>query len=212
MEYQDKETFLSLKTHNADRFADTDTQLRLGVHIQEHKSQHRNFRFIEDNIDELQKFYNRLYQVQICSHQSNFGKFYFIDYLDEQRARLRRKSLEADTTLFAIFLYTFHKTEKRFSTTLSKKEVLHALNNHPKIKSKIQKLFLGAESEETITTNKTIEKWVTTSLNDLSKLGWIYFIEDSEDDTFELLSAFERIALIYQETINNIDDIDTFMK
>jgi hypothetical protein len=212
MEYHDKETFLTLKSHNSERFADTDFQLRSGVHIQEHKSQYKNFRFIEDNIHELQKFYNDLYQVQLCFHQSNFGKFYYLDYLDEQRARLRRKSLEPDSTLFAIFLYTFHKTEKRFSTTLTKPDVMYALNNHSKIKSRVQKLFLGSESEETITTNKTIERWVTSSLNDLEKLGWILFEENSENDSFEILPAFERIALIYQEPINNIDEIDTFIK
>ena len=47
MEHQDKETVLELKEHNLDRFANTDFQLRSGMHIQDYKSQSRNFHFID---------------------------------------------------------------------------------------------------------------------------------------------------------------------
>ncbi|RLD60090.1 MAG: hypothetical protein DRJ01_10255 [Bacteroidetes bacterium] len=208
MENQDKEIFLELKEHNYERFADTDFQLRSGMHIQEHASQNRNFRFIEDNFPELILFYEKLYQSKLCVNQSNIGKFYYLDYFEEQRSKLKRKSLDSKQTLFAIFLYTLHKVEKRFSTTLSKQELLEALNNHHKIKPHIQRLFLGSEKEETLTTQKTIDKWVDDSLRDLEKLGWIFFIEN-DNEKFEILPAFERIALIYQEAINNIDEIRT---
>ena len=208
MEYQDKETFLELKGHNYERFADTDFQLRSGIHIQEHSSQSRNFRFIEDNFPELYQFYEKLYGIKLCFHPTNMGKFFYLDYFEEQKSRLKKKSLDAKQTLFAIFLYTLHKTEKRFSTTLSKQEILEALTNHHKIKPHIQRLFLGSEKEETLTTQKTIEKWVDDSLKEIDKLGWIYFPEN-DIEKFEILPAFERIALIYQEAINNIDEIRT---
>lgn len=208
MEYQDKETFLELKEHNFDRFADTDSQLRSGVHIQEHSSQSRNFHFIEDNFNALYSFYEKLYQSKLYVHQSNIGKFYYLDYFEEQKSKLKKRSLDSKPTLFAIFLYTLHKIEKRFSTTLSKQEVLEALNTHHKIKPHIQRLFLGSEKEETLTTQKTIDKWVNDSLSDLQKLGWIVFLEN-DSERFEILPAFERIALIYHEVINNIDEIKT---
>jgi hypothetical protein len=208
MASQDKEIFLELKEDNADRFADTDFQLRSGMHIQDHPSQGRNFRFIEENYSELLSFYERIYQCKLCVHQSSIGKFYFLDYFDEQKAKLKKRSLESKPTLFGIFLYTLHKIEKRFSPTLSRQEVLEALNSHHKIRPHIQRLFFGSEKEETVTTQKTIEKWVDDSLRDLEKLGWIYFPEN-ENDQFELLPSFERVALIYQEAINNIDEIRT---
>jgi hypothetical protein len=208
MENQDKETFFELKEHNLDRFADTDFQLRSGMHIQEHTSQSRNFRFIEDNFPALFPFYEKLYQAKLCVHQSNIGKFYYLDYFEEQKSKLKKKSLDPKPTLFAIFLYALHKIEKRFSTTLSKQEVLEALNTHHKIKPHIQRLFLGSETEETLTTQKTIDKWIDDSLKDLEKLGWIYYLPD-DSEHFEVLPAFERIAMIYQEAINNIDEIRT---
>jgi chromosome condensin MukBEF MukE localization factor len=212
MEYQDKETFLELNPHNSDRFAETDTLLRSGVHIQEHKSQAKYFRFIEDNVEELQKFYRSLYNVNLTSHPGVYGKFYFIDYFEEQRGKLRRKSLDSNSTLFAIFLYTFHKTEKRFSTRISRSEVLTALSANSKIKNHIQRLFFGAESQDTITTIKTIEKWVKQGFSDLEKLGWLYLSEDTNEEIIEVLPAFERIALIYHELINNIESIDSLIK
>lgn len=212
MEYHDQETFLVLKRNNSDRFADTDTLLRSGVHIQEHHSQVKYFRFIEDNIDGLQAFYKSLYNVNLTFSQSHLGKFYYIDYFEEQRGKLKRRSLDNNSTLFAIFLYSFHKTEKRFSTTIAKKEMMEALNSDRKVRGHIQRLFIGSESQETITTNRTIEKWIKTSLNDLEKLGWIFFTEDSDDELLEILPAFERIALIYHELINNIESMDSFIR
>jgi chromosome condensin MukBEF MukE localization factor len=212
MEYQDKETFLELKPHNSDRFAETDTLLRSGVHIQEHKTQAKYFRFIEDNIDELQKFYRSLYFVKLDFHQGPSGKFYFIDYFDEQRGKLKRRSLDSNSTLFAIFFYTYHKTERRFSTRIAKNEVIAVLNSNSKIRNHIQRLFFGAESQDTITTTKTIERWAKQGFSELEKLGWVYFIEDADEDVIEVLPAFERIALIYHELINDIESIDSFIK
>jgi hypothetical protein len=212
MEHHDKETFLVLKRHNSDRFAETDMLLRSGIHIQEHSSQAKSYRFIEDNIDELQAFYKNLYNVHLTYNQSHLGKFYYIDYFEEQKGKLKRRSLDSNSTLFAIFLYTFHKTEKRFSITLTKREIFEALNSDSKVKGHIQRLFTGSESQDTITTDKTIEKWVKTSLNDLEKLGWIFYPDDSGDEQIEILPAFERIALIYHELINNIDNLESFIK
>jgi hypothetical protein len=86
------------------------------------------------------------------------------------------------------------------------------LNSDSKVKGHIQRLFTGSESQDTITTDKTIEKWVKTSLNDLEKLGWIFYPDDSGDEQIEILPAFERIALIYHELINNIDNLESFIK
>lgn len=208
MEHQDKETVLELKYHTLDRFANADQQLRSGVHIQDYKSQTRIFRFIEDNYVELCSFYERMYQAKLAYYQSINGKFYYLDYFDEIRSKLSKESLKPKHTLFAIFLYTLHRIEKRFSTTLSKQELLEALNNHPKIKPHIHRLFLGAEKEETATTQTTLYKWVNDSLSELKKLGWVQILEE-DSEQFELLPAFERIALIYADAINNIVEIRT---
>ena len=61
---------------------------------------------------------------------------------------------------------------------------------------------------ETATTQTTLLKWVNDSLRELEKLGWIQ-ISEEDSEQFELLPAFERIALIYADAINNIDEIKT---
>lgn len=208
MEHQDKETVLELKYHNLDRFANADQQLRSGVHIQSYKSQTRIFQFIEDNYSELYSFYEKMYQAKLAYYQSINGKFYYLDYFDEIKSKLSKESLKQKHTLFAIFLYTLHRVEKRFSTTLSKQELLETLNNHPKIKPHIHRLFLGAIKEETATTQTTLLKWINDSVRELEKLGWIQTLEE-DSEQFELLPAFERIALIYADAINNIEEIRT---
>ncbi|OFY85375.1 MAG: hypothetical protein A3F72_03670 [Bacteroidetes bacterium RIFCSPLOWO2_12_FULL_35_15] len=208
MANQDKETFLELKEHNVDRFADTDFQLRSGMHIQDYKQQSRNFHFLEDNFQELYSFYEKLYQAKLCVYQSINGKFYYLDYFEEQKSKLQKESLKPKQTLFAIFLYTLHRIEKRFSTTLSKQELVEVLNNHSKIKPHIHRLFLGEEQEDTMPTQATLLKWVSDSLKELQKLGWIHLLED-DSEQFELLPAFERVALIYQDAINNVEEIRT---
>jgi chromosome condensin MukBEF MukE localization factor len=208
MEHQDKETVLELKYHSLDRFANADQQLRSGVHIQNYKSQTRVFQFIEDNFSELYSFYERMYQAKLSYYQSINGKFYYLEYFDEVKSKLSKESLKSKFTLFAIFLYTLHRVEKRFSTSLSRQELVEVLNNHPKMNPHIHRLFLGSVKEETATTQTTLLKWVNDSLRELEKLGWIQ-ISEEDSEQFELLPAFERIALIYADAINNIDEIKT---
>ena len=208
MEHQNKKSYLTLADNNFDRFADTDTLLRSGVHVQNHKSQSRNFQFLEDNFNTLFPFYEELFQIKLCSSIASNEKFYYLDYFDEQKGKLKKDKLDPQVTLFSIFLYFLHKVEKRFSYTLTKSEIIDVLNTHHKIKPHIQRLFLGSDKEETNTTLKTLDKWVSDGLRQLEKIGWIYFLED-ESEKFEILPAFERIALIYRDAINNIDEIKT---
>lgn len=208
MEHQDKETVLELKEHNLDRFANTDFQLRSGMHIQDYKTQSRNFHFIEDNFPELLSFYERMYQAKLSFYQSINGKFYYLDYIDEVKSKLSKESLKPKHTLFAIFLYMLHRVEKRFSITLSKQELVEVLNTHHKIKPHIHRLFLGAEKEDTSPTQNTLYRWVNECLRELEKLGWVETLEE-DTEQFEILPAFERIALIYADAINNIEEIRT---
>jgi chromosome condensin MukBEF MukE localization factor len=208
MEHQNKETVLELKEYNLDRFANTDFQLRSGMHIQDHKTQSRNFHFIEENFPDLYPFYIRMYQAKLSFYQSINGKFYYLDFIDEVKSKLSKESLKPKHTLFAIFLYMLHRIEKRFSITLSKQELVDVLNSHHKIKPHIHRLFLGAEKEDTSPTQNTLYRWVNESLRELEKLGWVETLEE-DSEQFEILPAFERIALIYADAINNIEEIRT---
>lgn len=208
MEHQNKETVLELKEYNLDRFANTDFQLRSGMHIQDHKTQSRNFHFIEENFPDLYPFYIRMYQAKLSFYQSINGKFYYLDFIDEVKSKLSKESLKPKHTLFAIFLYMLHRIEKRFSITLSKQELVDVLNSHHKIKPHIHRLFLGAEKEDTSPTQNTLYRWVNDSLRELEKLGWVETLEE-DSEQFEILPAFERIALIYADAINNIEEIRT---
>jgi len=180
----------------------------LGVHIQNYQSQTSIFQFIEDNYRELYTFYEKMYKAKLSYHQNINGKFYYLDYFEEMRSKLKKESLKPKHTLFAIFLYMLHRVEKRFSTTLSKQELIEVLNNHHKIKPHIHRLFLGAEKEDSAPTQATLEKWVNESLRELEKLGWVKTLKD-DNEQFELLPAFERIALVYADAINNIEEIKT---
>jgi chromosome condensin MukBEF MukE localization factor len=206
MEYQDKEIVLELKNNDFGGFAKTDHFLRSGQHIQDHKSQKRSYQFIENNYQELYAFYEKVYNAKLEYSQNINGKFYFLDYFDEVKSKLSKESLKQKSTLFAIFLYMLHRVEKRFSTTLTKQELVEVLNTHQKIRPHIHRIFLGAEKEDTAPTQATIYKWVSDSLRDLEKLGWTQTL-DEDSEQFELLPAFERIGLIYADAINNIDEI-----
>lgn len=208
MEYQDKEAVLELKGYNLDRFANTDFQLRSGMHIQDFKSQSRNFNFIENNFPELYSFYEKMYQAKLSFYQSISGKFYYLDYFEDVKSKLSKDSLKPKHTLFAIFLYMLHRVEKRFSSTLSKQELVEVLNTHHRIKPHIHRLFLGEVKEDTKTTQTTLYRWVSESLRELEKLGWVQILEE-DNEQFELLPAFERIALVYADAINNIEEIQT---
>jgi chromosome condensin MukBEF MukE localization factor len=205
MEHQDQEVFLKLSTYNFERFAEADNLLRSGMHIQNHKSQRRIFDFIEDNIKELKIYYEKLYKVKLTEQPTVDNKYYYLDTTDSQNKILNKVKLDQQVTLFAIFLYWLHKVEKQFSFYLTKDEIIEMLNSNHRIKPLIQKLFFGTEKEDTLSVQKTLDNWVSSSLKQLVKLGWIYFPDD--DEKFEMLPAFERISSIYSEIIYDIDNI-----
>jgi hypothetical protein len=209
MEHTNKEYYLELK-ESPELFAETDFLLRSGVHIQDHKSQSRYFRFIESNFSDLKKYYESLFNIDIVPQETVAGKYYFLDYLDEQKSKTlskTKKNLDQKVTLFAIFLYTIYKTELKFSSRLTKQDILDVINSSNNYKPNIHRILLGSEQAETETTDTTILKWISTSLNEIEKLAWVYFPNNSDEDSFEIMPAFERIAKIYVDTINNIDSI-----
>lgn len=209
MEHTNKEYYLELK-ESPELFAETDFLLRSGVHIQDHKSQSRYFRFIESNFYDLKKYYESLFNIDIVPQETVAGKYYFLDYLDEQKSKTlskTKKNLDQKVTLFAIFLYTIYKTELKFSSRLTKQDILDVINSSNNYKPNIHRILLGSEQADTEITDTTILKWISTSLNEIEKLAWVYFPNNSDEDSFEIMPAFERIAKIYVDTINNIDSI-----
>lgn len=209
MEHTNKEYYLELK-ESPELFAETDFLLRSGVHIQDHKSQSRYFRFIESNFSDLKKYYESLFNIDIVPQENVAGKYYFLDYLDEQKSKTlskTKKNLDQKVTLFAIFLYTIYKTELKFSSRLTKQDILEVINSSNNYKPHIQRILLGSEQAETEITDTTILKWISSSLNEIEKLAWVYYPNNSDEDSFEIMPAFERIAKIYVDTINNIDSI-----
>lgn len=209
MEHTNKEYYLELK-ESAELFAETDFLLRSGVHIQDHKTQSRYFRFIESNFSDLKKYYESLFNIDIVPQETVAGKYYFLDYLDEQKSKTlskTKKNLDQKVTLFAIFLYTIYKTELKFSSRLTKQDILEVINSSNNYKPHIHRILFLSEQAETEITDTTILKWISTSLNEMEKLAWVYFPNNSDDDSFEIMPAFERIAKIYGDTINNIDSI-----
>jgi hypothetical protein len=209
MEHTNKEFYLELK-ESPELFAETDFLLRSGVHIQDHKSQSRYFRFIESNFPDLKKYYESLFNIDIVPQETVAGKYYFLEYFDEQKSKTlskTKKNLDQKFTLFAIFLYTIYKTELKFSSRLTKQDILEVINSSNNYKPNIHRILLGSEQAETEITDTTILKWISTSLNEIEKLAWVYFPNNSDEDSFEIMPAFERIAKIYVDTINNIDSI-----
>jgi len=202
-----QEEFLNLSSYNFERFAEADFLLRSGVHIQNHKSQRKIYEFIEDNINPLKNFYDRLYKAKLYEQPTVDNKYFYLDAEESQNKILNKTKLEQDVTLFALFLFWLNKVEKRFSFYLTKQELVEVLNTNHRIKPHIHKLYFVTEKEDTLSVQKTIENWVNKSLVKLEKLGWVYFQEDNEK--FEILPAFDRIATIYSEVIYDIDNIKT---
>lgn len=206
MENKDKETFLRLDSDDYGHFAVVDHYLRSGVHIQDHITQKKEFRFIENNFDDLYRFYEKVYQVKLCVHQSSSIKFYYLDYFEEQKGKLQKSRIDAKHILLSIFLYKLQRIDKHFSAKLSQEDVIEILTTHPEIKPKIQKIILGSEQADTSTTQNTIEKWVKGGLKELNKIGWIHATKNDLSE-FELLPAIERITLVYTDIINNIENL-----
>lgn len=207
MEHPNQEAFLTLSTYNFERFAEADNLLRSGMHIQNHKSQRRIYDFIEYNIDALKLFYERLYKAKLNEQPTVDNKYYYLDGTESQNKILNKVKLDQEATLFAIFLYWLHKVEKQFNFNLTKTELVEMLNTNHRIKQPIQKIIFGSGKEDTLSVHKTLENWVNNSLRQLVKLGWVYFPDD--DETFEMLPAFQRLEIIYRDLIYDIDSIKT---
>lgn len=205
MEHRDTETSFEI-THNPELFADTDHLLRSGVHIQGHKTQNRYFKFIEDNLPNLKKYYFNLFKLELIERNIIAGNYYYLDIIEDLQSSLgNKKNIEPKVMLFALFLQIISKTELKFSSTYSKEDIFNIITNNNKYKTHFQRILLSDAQEETEITKNTFQRWIKTSLIELEKIGWVYRLNQSDDDRFEILPSFERLSSIYENSILTFD-------
>lgn len=204
-------TFLN-STSAKKNFADTDIALKQGRHIQDYGNDSKLFSFIDEYYEYgLKEYYSTFFQMNLVRDSSDNQKFYYLDFPDDGKGKLgrdnRSKELEADKVIFAILLLNIFK-DKFFEHKEMEWSELHKIFKEGDHKELWQKLLFGKfKSNYTPKEEQDVKDKVKSILRDFEKLGWVE-IKSNEELTIEIMPSIERIGRLYQNEIQNVDQLE----
>ncbi len=199
-----------LKPEDYSTFAEVDFLLKSGKHIQKIENNHF-FDFIQAYEPDLKEFYKNIYRVRLESRISQIDNetYYFLDIEKDENnigfAKTKnRKRFENKYALLGILLLYLYRVEQIFSPEIKKEELIETLKNDDRYKNKVYLLFgKTTKQESTAISENTIDSWVENALSEFEELGLVNISKDRS--AFQILPAIDRLAVMYQNEIQNID-------
>ncbi|MEM6642143.1 MAG: hypothetical protein AAF616_04110 [Bacteroidota bacterium] len=187
-------------------FAKVDYALKDGVHIQNSSQQARLFRFIEENEESLKDFYEEFYGVYLEHSGESINKYFFIEFGNNTRGNIpqeHRYFLLNEYVIVAFMVYKIIYIDGYIDLSSISKLQKIIRQDYEDLKPGLFRTLAKAKREKTTKINdENIDKIVLDALKEFAKIGWITI----DEDVFDPLPAFDRIAKIYSEYINNVED------
>ncbi len=195
-------------------FAYADYELKSGKHIQNIEEQAEIYNFIRRYERDLIRFYSDFYNVNLRFYGSDISNdlFYFIEFDDETQSILKKsgntKKIKKEHALLGIFLLKMDRIDKYFKTDyISVEELLSILKTNDDYKDNVNRLFAKTKSKDTEEIGEnTINSWVSDTLTEFEKLGFVRFA-NKDKQNFEILPSIKRFELLYSFEIQNIDKL-----
>lgn len=199
-----------LKTKEArTHFAEADYHLKNGTHIQrEYPKPEGLYRFVDTFSVELKQYYEDLFQVVLNYHGDDWNRYYFIDFNEGTRGNIstdNREYFPVQHTIIGLLFINIYKIDAHIeiNTVTDFKKVLR--QDYEEYKQDLYRLLADVTGEkDSDYTDRKIDIAIDNAFKSFSKLGWIYFIQQDE---FKVMPSFDRLRKIYENQIQNIEDI-----
>ena len=211
-------------------FARIDFALKDGMHIQNRTKQSEWYYYLCQYEDTLKQYYQDFFGLSLESGDGGFGKYFYLNFYPEARIGIppdHRKTMPNEFIIVGFLLYTLYFTDynielnsleqfKRLvrveypdfkaglNLTLAKtKQVKATQRNDEKICEPMDDEEMARLIERQGELYEKIDQCIQSAFAEFNRIGWI----ELEGDRFEILPAFQRLALIYSDQINDIDNL-----
>jgi hypothetical protein len=190
-------------------FASTDYFLKNGMHIQRDcPKPEALYRFVERFFIPLKQYYHELFEVVLNYGGEDWNKYYFIDFNEGSRGNIsveNREYLSPQNTIIGLLFLNVYKIDAHIeiNTINDFKKVIR--QDYEEYKLDLYRLFADVTGDkDTDYTDKKMDSAIEAAFRVFSKLGWVSFIDADE---FRVMPSFERLRKMYENQIQNIEDI-----
>lgn len=191
-------------------FARVDYYLKSGGHIQRNypKPSHMH-RFVEKNFESLELYYKEFFSVNLIKQGGEFDSFYYIDFEERNRGKISqeyRQLLPIEIIIIGLLFLKFSKFDGHIDLERVSDFTMLLFTEYEEEKESLSKLILSSNSANTTDRDEEhIKKVVINAFKKFAELGWLYWEDDN--DKFHILPSFERLRIMYEHQIMNIDDL-----
>lgn len=199
-------------------FAKLDYFLRSGVHVQrEYPSPKEIYRFLDDHYNNgIKEYYQEIFQLPLTKAGNEFNQYYYIDLSHGERSNVSsdfKDYLKPTYILIGLLFLKLHKIDGNLELNTTS-EFIHLLfQEYEEEKLALTQLITDSGSEKATDRNdEKVEGQIKRAFDKFGELGWILWSDPKEKETFKMLPSFERLRIIYQDQIENIDQVITKFK
>lgn len=188
-------------------FARIDFALKDGVHIQNRRGQSEWFYYLCQYEETLKQYYQDFFGLCLESSDGGSGKYFFLRFYPDSHTNIpsdHRKMMPNEFILVGFLLYTVCFTD--YNIELYSLEHFKRLVrvDYPDFKAGLNLTLAKTKQQKATQRNdEKIDQCISSAFAEFNRIGWIAL----EGDHFEILPAFQRLALIYSDQINDIDNL-----
>tara|TARA_R110002111_G_scaffold245311_1_gene307613 strand:- start:4438 stop:5112 length:675 start_codon:yes stop_codon:yes gene_type:complete len=193
-------------------FAKLDYALRSGIHIQrDYPKPGELFRFLERNFDSLKLYYYELFHIILSKQGNDFKHYYFIDFEEGNRGAIPTSSrdyLDTEVIIIGMLFYKLYQIDGNIELDTVDDFISTLISEYDDEKEALFKLIINSRSGKSTDFNEEkVIALIKKAFDTFNHLGWIEWEDNQIKNRFKPLPSFERLRILYQSQINNIDQL-----
>jgi hypothetical protein len=193
--------------HSQQVFNKLDYALKDGIHIQRQGSDPELYAYLKKYEDSLQRYYRNLFGVRLEKRGEDDQLYYYLDYHSAEQSSIpesHKRQVKNEYIIIGLIVYKiiyFAGNLELSSVSELKKKI--TLDYEEYENGLLRLIAKSSEKAKLQADDIEIDNVVDSALNRFVQLGWM----ERSGDHFEPLPSFQRLLYVYEDVIQNIDQI-----
>lgn len=193
--------------HSQQVFSKLDYALKDGIHIQRQGSDPELYAYLKKYEDSLQRYYRNLFGVRLEKRGEDDQLYYYLDYHSADQSSIpenHKRQVKNEYIIIGLIVYKiiyFAGNLELSSVSELKKKI--TLDYEEYENGLLRLIAKSSEKAKLQADDVEIDNMVDSALNQFVRLGWM----ERNGDYFEPLPSFQRLLYVYEDVIQNIDQI-----
>ncbi|MEZ0543131.1 condensin complex protein MksE [Fibrella arboris] len=193
--------------HSQQVFSKLDYALKDGIHIQRQGADPELYAYLKKYEDSLQRYYRNLFGVRLEKRGEDDQLYYYLDYHSADQSSIpenHKRQVKNEYIIIGLIVYKiiyFAGNLELSSVSELKKKI--TLDYEEYENGLLRLIAKSSEKAKLQADDVEIDNMVDSALNQFVRLGWM----ERNSDYFEPLPSFQRLLYVYEDVIQNIDQI-----